>query len=88
MTGSLASREDWTAKTVATRQSLIILNQGGVANKLIHKAFIIGLFSLRHVGMGATWVEKHGLEKKSGASTESLWQNRRNGMLSEIWEAH
>jgi len=69
---------------VATRQSLIILNQGGVANKLIHKAFIIGLFSLRHVGMGATWVEKHGLEKKSGASTESLWQNRRNGMLSEI----
>ena len=70
------------------RSYIIILHQGGVANKK-NQETMISLLSLCHLGMGAIWVEKHGLEKgTSGASTESLWQYRRNGMLSEIWEAH
>ena len=62
-----------------------ILNQGGVANRISYNASTMSFLSLCYVGMGAIWVEKHGLEKEtSGASTESLWQYRRRGMLSEI----
>ena len=62
-----------------------ILNQGRVANRISYKASIVSFLSFCYVGMGAIWVEKQGLEKEtSGASTESLWQYRRKGMLSEI----